>query len=73
MSKSRENENHNLIAPMTKRIETEYNNWIEERERTLIKLMHYAKPIDKIKYQAQIDFLRIVRINFERILREVKQ
>jgi hypothetical protein len=73
MSKSRENENHNLIAPMTKRIEAEYNNWIEEKERTLIKLMHYAKPIDKIKYQAQIDFLSIVRINLERILREVKQ
>jgi hypothetical protein len=54
-------------------IETECNNWIEEREKTLIKLMHYAKPIDKIKYQAQIDFLSIVRINLERILREVKQ
>jgi hypothetical protein len=35
--------------------------------------MHYAKPIDRIKYQAQIDFLSIVRINLERILREVKQ
>jgi hypothetical protein len=54
-------------------IEAEYNNWIEEKERTLIKLMHYAKPIDRIKYQAQIDFLSIVRINLERILREVKQ
>jgi hypothetical protein len=54
-------------------IETECNAWMEEREKTLIKLMHYAKPIDKIKYQAQIDFLSIVRINLERILREVKQ
>jgi hypothetical protein len=54
-------------------IETECNNWIEEREKTLIKLIHYAKPIDKIKYQAQIDFLSIVKINLERILREVKQ
>jgi len=35
--------------------------------------MHYAKPIDKIKYQAQIDFLNIVRINMSKILREVKQ
>jgi len=73
MSKSRENENHNLMAPMTKRIEAEYNAWIEEKEKTLIKLMHYAKPIDKIKYQAQIDFLSIVRINMSRILREAKQ
>jgi hypothetical protein len=56
-----------------KMIETECNNWIEEKERTLIKLMHYAKPIDRIKYQAQIDFLSIVRINMSRILREVKQ
>jgi hypothetical protein len=54
-------------------IEAECNNWIEEKERTLIKLMYYAKPIDRIKYQAQIDFLSIVRINLERILREVKQ
>jgi len=56
-----------------KMIETECNNWIEEREKTLIKLMHYAKPIDRIKYQAQIDFLSIVRINMSKILREVKQ
>jgi hypothetical protein len=56
-----------------KMIETECNNWIEEREKTLIKLMYYAKPIDKIKYQAQIDFLSIVKINMSRILREVKQ
>ena len=54
-------------------IETECNNWIEERERTLKKLMYYAKPIDRIKYQAQIDFLSIVKINMSRILREVKQ
>ena len=56
-----------------KMIETECNAWIEEKEKTLIKLMHYAKPIDKIKYQAQIDFLSIVRINMSKILREVKQ
>ena len=53
--------------------ETECNAWMEERERTLKKLMYYAKPIDKIKYQAQIDFLSIVRINMSKILREVKQ
>ena len=56
-----------------KMIETECNAWIEEKEKTLIKLMHYAKPIDKIKYQAQIDFLSIVKINMSKILREVKQ
>ena len=56
-----------------KMIETECNAWIEEKERTLKKLMYYAKPIDKIKYQAQIDFLSIVRINMSKILREVKQ
>ena len=54
-------------------IETECNAWMEERERTLKKLMYYVKPIDKIKYQAQIDFLSIVRINMSKILREVKQ
>ena len=56
-----------------KMIETECNAWIEEKEKTLIKLMHYAKPIDRIKYQAQIDFLSIVKINMSKILREVKQ
>ena len=54
-------------------IETECNAWIEEKKKTLIKLMHYAKPEDKIKYQAQIDFLSIVKINMPKILREVKQ
>ena len=54
-------------------IETECNAWMEERERTLKKLMYHAKPIDKIKYQAQIDFLSIVKINLKRILQEVKQ
>ena len=57
----------------TDTIETECNAWIEEKEKTLIKLMHHAKPIDKIKYQAQIDFLNIVKINMSKILREVKQ
>ena len=56
-----------------KMIETECNAWMEEKERTLKKLMYYAKPIDRIKYQAQIDFLSIVRINMSKILREVKQ
>ena len=56
-----------------KMIETECNAWIEERERTLKKLMYYAKPEDRIKYQAQIDFLSIVKINMSKILREVKQ
>jgi len=54
-------------------IEAECNNWMEERERTLKKLMYYAKPEDRIKYQAQIDFLSIVRINMSKILREVRQ
>jgi hypothetical protein len=54
-------------------IETECNAWMEERERALKKLMYYAKPEDRIKYQAQIDFLSIVRINMSKILREVKQ
>ena len=54
-------------------IETECNAWMEERKRTLKKLMYHAKPEDKIKYQAQIDFLSIVRINMSKILREVKQ
>ena len=54
-------------------IETECNAWMEERERTLKKLMYYAKPEDRIKYQAQIDFLNIVKINLKRILQEVKQ
>ena len=54
-------------------IETECNAWMEERERTLKKLMFYAKPEDKIKYQAQIDFLSIVKINLKRILQKVKQ
>ena len=53
--------------------ETECNAWIEEKKKILIKLMHYAKPEDKIKYQAQIDFLNIVKINLKRILQEVKQ
>ena len=53
--------------------ETECNAWIEEKKKILIKLMHYAKPKDKIKYQAQIDFLNIVKINLKRILQEVKQ
>ena len=56
-----------------KMIETECNAWIEEKKKTLIKLMYYAKPEDRIKYQAQIDFLSIVRINMSKILREVKQ
>jgi hypothetical protein len=54
-------------------IETECNAWMEERERTLKKLMYHAKPEDRIKYQAQIDFLSIVKINMSKILREVKQ
>jgi len=54
-------------------IETECNDWMEERERTLKKLLYHAKPEDKIKYQAQIDFLSIVKINMSKILREVKQ
>jgi len=54
-------------------IETECNAWMEERERTLKKLMYYANSVDRIKYQAQIDFLSIVRINMSKILKEVKQ
>ena len=54
-------------------IETEFNDWLEEKERTLNKLMYQAKPEDRIRYQAQIDFLSIVKINVSKILREVKQ
>jgi hypothetical protein len=56
-----------------KYIEEEFNQWTEERERTLKKLMYYAKPEDKLRYKAQIDFLSIVKINMSKILREVKQ
>ena len=54
----------------TDTIETECNAWIEEKEKTLIKLMHYAKPEDRIKYQVQIDFLNIVKINMPKILKQ---
>ena len=54
-------------------IETEFDDWLEEKERTLKKLMYQAKPEDRIRYQAQIDFLDIVKINVSKILREVKQ
>ena len=54
-------------------IETEFDNWLEEKERTLKKLMYQANTEDKLKYQAQIDFLDIVKINVLQILREVKQ
>ena len=54
-------------------IETEFNDWLEEKERTLKKLMYQAKPEDKLKYKAQIDFLDIVKINVSKILREVMQ
>ena len=53
-------------------IETECNAWIEEKKKTLIKLMYYAKPEDRIKYQAQIDFLNIVKINMSKILKQVQ-
>ena len=54
-------------------IETEFNDWLEERERTLRKLSICARPEDKLKYKAQIEFLDIVKINISKILREVKQ
>ena len=54
-------------------IETEFDDWLEEKERTLKKLMYQANTEDKLKYQAQIDFLDIVKINVSKILREVKQ
>jgi len=54
-------------------VEAEFNAWLEERERTLWILMKHAKMEDKLRYQAQIDFLSIVRINMSKILREVKQ
>ena len=53
-------------------IETEYNAWIEEREKTLKKLMYYAKMEDKLRYQVQIDFLSIVKINMSKILKQVQ-
>ena len=54
-------------------IETEFDDWLEEKERTLKKLMYHAKSEDRIRYQAQIDFLDIVKINVSKILREVMQ
>jgi len=54
-------------------IETEFNDWLEEKERTLKKLMYQANTEDKLKYKAQIDFLDIVKINVSKILREVMQ
>jgi len=54
-------------------IETEFNDWLEEKERTLKKLMYQANTEDKLRYKAQIDFLDIVKINVSKILREVKQ
>ena len=54
-------------------IETEFNDWLEEKEKTLKKLMYQANTEDKLKYKAQIDFLSIVKINVSKILREVKQ
>ena len=54
-------------------IETEFNDWLEEKERTLKKLMYQANTEDKLKYKAQIEFLDIVKINISKILREVKQ
>jgi len=56
-----------------KNLETELNVWTEERERILRTLILHAKPEDRIRYQAQIDFLSIVKINVSKILREVKQ
>ena len=52
--------------------ETECNAWIEEREKTLKKLMYYAKMEDKLRYQVQIDFLSIVKINMSKILKQVQ-
>ena len=54
-------------------IETEFDDWLEEKERTLKKLMYQANTEDKLRYKAQIDFLDIVKINVSKILREVKQ
>ena len=54
-------------------IETEFDDWLEEKEKTLKKLMYQANTEDKLKYKAQIDFLSIVKINVSKILREVKQ
>ena len=54
-------------------IETEFNDWLEEKERTLNKLMYQANTEDKLRYKAQIDFLDIVKINVSKILREVMQ
>ena len=56
-----------------KNLETELNVWTEERERILRTLILHAKPEDRIRYQAQIDFLSIVKINIIRIVTEVMQ
>ena len=59
--------------PEIQNLETELKVWTEQRERTLRTLILTAKPEDRIRYQAQIDFLDIVKINVSKILREVKQ
>ena len=62
-----------IQRPQIQNLETELKVWTEQRERTLRTLILHAKPEDRIRYQAQIDFLDIVKINVLQILREVKQ
>jgi len=59
--------------PQIQNLETELKVWTEQRERTLRTLILTAKPEDRIRYQAQIDFLSIVKINIIRIVTEVMQ
>ena len=55
-----------------KSIENEVKDWIDERKRNLRKLAVCSKPEDKIRLEAQIDFLSIVEINILKILRRAK-
>ena len=62
-----------IQRPQIQNLETELKVWTEQRERTLRTLILHAKPEDRIRYQAQIDFLSIVKINIIRIVTEVMQ
>lgn len=56
------------IKAYRKMIESEFECWVEERARTLRKLMRVSGEDEKKKYKAQIDMLPIARINLKHIL-----
>jgi hypothetical protein len=46
--------------------------WCNTREDNIKKLITYATDEQRKHYKAQIDFIYIVRINIERIVKEAK-